>query len=567
MARPATWMARLALVASLAYVNPAQAAETPRAGFVVNTEGAGLRLRSEPDPEATVLKWLGPGWRLTITGPPSADGAWLPVEHGGDHGYVAIAFVGDEPAASAVTPAPVAMPEEPPAPPAATPMPVATPVPAAAPAIETPLSPPQPGRVATTEGSLLRLRAAPSLEAEVLKMLAQDWLVTVLAETTTDQPWARVEHAGIIGYAAAEYIALGAAPAPVPTPESAAPIPSTPTPAPRPATSTPEPTPLDEPRAGWVANTDGVVLRLRTDPSVEAEIIKTLGPGWQVTLLTEPVASSDGTSWVRLEHGGSLGFAAAAYIAGTAPGGGEAAPAPPPRVEPAAEPVTVSQRSAPRATPTPPPIPTRTPTPTAAPVIRSTTPGRLMTLESARFRTAPDTSATIIATLAPGTTVEATGQETQAGDLRWLSVRALGRDGWIVASALGPALGNDVGSRLVAEALTHVGRPYVWGGDTPGVGFDCSGLVLYVVKRVTGLSLTHSVTSQVQAGRLVDRADLQPGDLVFFRDTYMPGLSHVGFYIGNNQFVSAQSESVGITVASLNSTYWGSRYHSARRLN
>ncbi len=67
-----------------------------------------------------------------------------------------------------------------------------------------------------------------------------------------------------------------------------------------------------------MATTDGLNLRLRAAPSAEATIIKRLGPGWQVTILDGPATDASGTAWLKLEHTGTLGWAAAAYIASDA---------------------------------------------------------------------------------------------------------------------------------------------------------------------------------------------------------------------------------------------------------
>ena len=116
---------------------------------------------------------------------------------------------------------------------------------------------------------------------------------------------------------------------------------------------------------------------------------------------------------------------------------------------------------------------------------------------------------------------------------------------------------------IVATAKQYIGVPYVWGGESPS-GFDCSGFVQYIFKK-NGISLNRTVVTQYKHGYAVSKSNLQPGDLVFFQNTYSSGLSHIGIYIGNNQFIHA-SGSKGVTISSLSNTYWASHYHSARRV-
>lgn len=116
---------------------------------------------------------------------------------------------------------------------------------------------------------------------------------------------------------------------------------------------------------------------------------------------------------------------------------------------------------------------------------------------------------------------------------------------------------------IVATAKQYIGVPYVWGGESPS-GFDCSGFIQYVFKK-NGISLNRTVVTQYKHGYAVSKSNLQPGDLVFFQNTYTSGLSHIGIYIGNNQFIHA-SGSQGVTISSLSNTYWASHYHSARRV-
>lgn len=117
--------------------------------------------------------------------------------------------------------------------------------------------------------------------------------------------------------------------------------------------------------------------------------------------------------------------------------------------------------------------------------------------------------------------------------------------------------------RIIATAKQYIGVPYVWGGTSPS-GFDCSGLVQYVFRQ-HGIQLNRTTVTQYRQGVYVDRANLQKGDLVFFQNTYTTGISHVGIYIGNGQFIHASS-SRGVMISELSNTYWASHYYGARRV-
>lgn len=126
-----------------------------------------------------------------------------------------------------------------------------------------------------------------------------------------------------------------------------------------------------------------------------------------------------------------------------------------------------------------------------------------------------------------------------------------------------PLSSADRGARIVSIAYNYVGYRYVYGGSSPR-GFDCSGFTSYVYRSV-GISLGRSASAQYYSGTHVSRANLQPGDLVFFANTYKPGISHVGIYVGNGRFINAANESTGVTVSNLNSSYWSSHYFGATR--
>lgn len=114
------------------------------------------------------------------------------------------------------------------------------------------------------------------------------------------------------------------------------------------------------------------------------------------------------------------------------------------------------------------------------------------------------------------------------------------------------ASSNDV----VSIAMQYLGCPYVWAGASPS-GFDCSGFVMYVYKKV-GVSLPHSSRMQYSCGQPVSRSELQPGDLVFF---YNP-ISHVGIYIGDGKMIHAAGRGKDVRISEV----WSSNYYGACRI-
>lgn len=122
------------------------------------------------------------------------------------------------------------------------------------------------------------------------------------------------------------------------------------------------------------------------------------------------------------------------------------------------------------------------------------------------------------------------------------------------------------GQEVVEYAKQFLGSRYVYGGETPAKGFDCSGLTKYVYQRF-GVTLTHSATAQSKVGTKVEKENLQPGDLVFFSDykTYQ-GIGHCGIYIGNNLFIHASTESTGVITSSLLKGSYVKRYVTATRV-
>jgi cell wall-associated NlpC family hydrolase len=121
------------------------------------------------------------------------------------------------------------------------------------------------------------------------------------------------------------------------------------------------------------------------------------------------------------------------------------------------------------------------------------------------------------------------------------------------------------GEVIVWTALAYVGYPYAAGGNGPA-GFDCSGFTQFVVLVALGIDIGHGLPGQTAAGWWVDWGAWQPGDLVFFANTYQPGLSHVGIYVGDGLFVHAGNQATGVLVSSVYEAYYASRYYGAVRI-
>ncbi len=117
-------------------------------------------------------------------------------------------------------------------------------------------------------------------------------------------------------------------------------------------------------------------------------------------------------------------------------------------------------------------------------------------------------------------------------------------------------------SKLVSTAKSQFGVPYVWGGSTPS-GFDCSGFIYYAYKKA-GMSNISRLSTDGYYNRSFYVSKPQVGDLVFFSGTYRAGISHMGIYVGNNEFIHAGS-STGVTKTSLNNSYWKSKFDGFKR--
>ena len=118
------------------------------------------------------------------------------------------------------------------------------------------------------------------------------------------------------------------------------------------------------------------------------------------------------------------------------------------------------------------------------------------------------------------------------------------------------------GQRVIQTALSYLGRPYVFGATGPRA-FDCSGFTRFVLYKATGIRMPRTAASQSRVGTRISTSQLQPGDLIFFKNTYKAGVSHVGFWMGNNRMVHAWPKG-GVKVDNLQQRYFIAKYHSSR---
>ncbi len=120
--------------------------------------------------------------------------------------------------------------------------------------------------------------------------------------------------------------------------------------------------------------------------------------------------------------------------------------------------------------------------------------------------------------------------------------------------------------KIFTIAKKELGKRYVWGSVGPKT-FDCSGFTSYVYKKV-GIHIPRTSREQAKYGKLVERSQLKPGDLIFFdTDLRRKGIDHVGIYIGDNKFIHASSARKRVIVTSLNKTFYNRRFRLARRVN
>lgn len=259
-------------------------------------------------------------------------------------------------------------------------------------------------------------------------------------------------------------------------------------------------------------NTEGSTLRVRSQADTTGEILTQLSHGTTVEVLT-----SVENGWYQISVDGTKGYVSGDYLVVNE---AEAASLP---VE--AEPVYVQ-----------------------------------VTTSVLNVRSGPGTSYDKVGSVRSGQILKATAENGWYKiDSGYTSAEYVKEVDASAASQSGK------GQEIANYALQFVGYPYVYGGSSPK-GFDCSGLTYYVYAQF-GYSINRTASNQLSNGYAVEKSQLQPGDLVMFRQNgSTKAASHVGIYIGNNQYVHASTPGVGVIISDLNDPYISSGYVGARRI-
>lgn len=167
-----------------------------------------------------------------------------------------------------------------------------------------------------------------------------------------------------------------------------------------------------------------------------------------------------------------------------------------------------------------------------------------------------------LADAAPGQAVAETA-EAPAPTSESSVLRSFERAGHVVADQAHHVADNT--TALVATAVGFMGLRYRRGGNSEETGFDCSGFVRAVYEKTAGLVLPRRAKDQAASTKVIDKGELQPGDLVFF-NTMRRAFSHVGVYLGDGKFIHSPRTGEKVRVDDMQASYWKQRFNGARRV-
>jgi len=375
--------------------------------------------------------------------------------------------------------------------------------------------------VSGTNGDGVRCRSKANTSGSIITVLGEGTVVDLRGAPSGG--WQPVRCAGKSGYVSAEFVSLGASPDPVPDPDDGG-----------------------GDSGGFavgttlmISATNGDGVRLRSRASSKASILTVVAEGQSV----EVRRGSTGV-WIAVSHGAGDGFIHQDFLEIADQGTN-----PPPKSG-------------------------------------LDNGDHALVTDTINFRSKASFTGAVIAVAKENTVVAVVGGPSNG----FFEVEWSGQTGYMHADYLmwtdqaltvadggvgGPGSPDDgpaddggstsMGRSMIRYAERYLGSPYVWATHGPTT-FDCSGFTYWVTLKTAGLDIGAGTWSQSVAGKPVAFGSLQPGDLVFFQNTYTWGLSHVGLYIGGGQFIHAQNEQTGVVISNLDSAYYKTRWFGARRV-
>ena len=277
--------------------------------------------------------------------------------------------------------------------------------------------------------------------------------------------------------------------------------------------------------ATGTVNAEGSKLRLRSEANTGSSVLTYLPHGTKVDVLSEAV-----NGWYQVSYNGSTGYVSSDYL-------------------------TVTEDTAAQSVP-------QAETPVAETAADSkcyikVTEGPL------NIRSGPGTDYSRVGSLSAGRTAEVV--EVLDG---WYHITNgyVSADYVVEIDAAAYEASRTKGQEIADFALQFKGYRYVHGGSSPSTGFDCSGFTSYVYKQF-GYSINRTCSGQLDNGTPVSMSELQPGDIVIFKKGNSSSrATHVGLYIGNNQFIHASAAKVGVIINNLSDYYYTTGFVGGRRI-
>lgn len=350
----------------------------------------------------------------------------------------------------------------------------------------------------------VRYRTGPSTSDSIIGTIDEAEQVDIIG---INNGWYKLVYDGNTGYMRSDYIDIISSDGTSSAPE----------------TEETEDTTSSETDVNRSGSVTGDYVRFRTGPSLTASIICLLNKGTSVDVLSE----IDG--WYKIVYSGSTGYMSSDYISLASVDSGSS---------------------------------------DTEPEVEDMDEVGYVTGNYVRFRQGPSTGDVIITTLNRGTSVKILGKTDG-----WYKIEYNGNVGYMSADYIevgeAPAVSDsyELGCQIAEYTKQFVGYSYVYGGASPSQGFDCSGLMYYVYNQF-GYAIQRTAYYQYHYnGVYVSKAELQPGDMIFFAgDGYENGITHVGMYIGNGEFVHASTSTTGVIISDLNSSYYTRVYYGAKRI-